>query len=98
MQIRRIPKWAYWCALALIAVNTYFFQELIAAELLFAIVFGSFLLLLLVIYIVGEAGDRGLGWVEANRQGMMAGARRQWSRVEAVSRKTFHRPHSESAQ
>ena len=98
MQIRRIPKWVYWCALALIALNTYFFQELIAAELLFGIVFGSFLLFLLAIYIAGEAGDRGLGWVEANRQGMVAGARRQWGKVEAISRKTFHRPHSESAQ
>lgn len=98
MQIRRIPKWVYWCALVLIALNTYFFQELIAAELLFGIVFGGFLLVLLTIYIVGEAGDRGLGWVGANRQGMVAGARRQWGRAEALSKKTFRRPHSESAR
>lgn len=98
MQICRIPKWVYWCAAALIALHIYFFQELIAAELLFGIVFGSFLVLLLAIYVVSEMGDRGLGWVEANRRGMVVMARRQWGRVEAISRRTFRRQHSESAQ
>ena len=98
MQIRRIPKWVYWCVVALIALQIYFFQELVAAELLFGIVFGGFLLLLLAIYVASEAADRGLGWVEANRRGMLAGARRQWGRVETISKKTFRRPHSESAQ
>jgi hypothetical protein len=98
MQIRRIPKWVYWCAVALIALHIYFFQELIAAELLFGIVFGSFLVLLLAIYVVSEAGDRGLGWVEANRRGMLVMARRQWGRVETISRRTFRRQHSESAR
>lgn len=87
----------YWCAAALIALHIYFFRELVAAELLFGIVFGSFLLLLLGIYLVSEAGDRGLGWVEANRRGMVGVARRQWGRVEAISKKTFRRQHSESA-
>lgn len=98
MQIRRIPKWVWWCAVALVAFQIYFFRELVAAELLFAIVFGGFLLLVLSIYIVSEAGDRGLGWMEANRRGFVAQARRQWTRVEAVSKKTFRRPHSESVR
>jgi hypothetical protein len=98
MQIRRIPKWVWWCVAALIALHIYFFRELVAAELLFGIVFGSFLLVLLAIYVVSEAGDRGLGWVEANRRGMLVAARRQWGRVEAISKRTFRRQHSESAQ
>ena len=109
MQIRRVPKWVWWSAAGLIALHIYFFRELVAAELLFAIVFGAFLLLLLSIYIVSEAGDRGLGWVEANRHEMLGVARkqwerveaisnRQWGRVEAISRKTFRRQHSESAR
>jgi hypothetical protein len=98
MQIRRIPKWVYWCAAALIALQTYFFRELIAAEMLFGIVFGGFLLLVFSIYVVSEAGDRGLGWMEANGREMLGVARRQWGRVEAVSRRTFRRQHSESAR
>lgn len=98
MQIRRIPKWVYWCVGALIALQTYFFRELIAAELLFAIVFGGFLLLALGIYIASEAGERGLGWMEANRRDVANVARRQWTRVEAISKRTFRRPHSESVR
>jgi hypothetical protein len=98
MRIRRIPKWVWWCVAALIALHIYFFRELIAAELLFGMVFGSFLLLLLGIYVASEAGDRGLGWVEANRRGMLGAARRQWGRVEAISRRTFRRQHSASAR
>jgi len=52
----------------------------------------------MIIYVVSEAGDRGLGWVEANRKTFGVAARRQWERVEAVSKKTFRRPHSESAR
>ena len=98
MRIRRIPKWVWWSVAAAIALNIYFFQELVAAELLFGIVFGAFLLIVMTIYVISEAGDRGLGWVEANRKAFGVTARRQWERVEAVSKKTFHRPHSESAR
>ena len=98
MQFRRIPKWVWWTVAAAIALNIYFFQELVAAELLFGIVFGGFLLVVMAIYVISEAGDRGLGWVEANRKTFAVAARRQWGRVEAVSRKTFRRPHSESAR
>lgn len=94
----RVPKWA-WCAAAgLIALQMYFFQELVAAYLIFGLLFGSFLVLLLAVYLVSEVGDRGLGWVEANGRVAAKMARQQWVRVEAISRKTFRRPRSESAQ
>lgn len=98
MRIRCIPKWVWWCVGAFIALQIYFFQELVAAELLFGIVFGGILVLLLMVYVISEAGDRGLAWVEANRKTFGVAARRRWERVEAVSKKTFHRPRSESAQ
>jgi|SRR5579875_250800 len=98
MRIHRVPKWVWWCLAAVVALHIYFFQELVAAELLFAVVFGSLLLLLMAIYAVSEAGDRGLGWVETGYKSFGVVARRQWERVEAVSKRTFHRPHSESAR
>ncbi|HVA17000.1 MAG TPA: hypothetical protein VMV59_04720 [Candidatus Dormibacteraeota bacterium] len=94
----RVPKWAWWAGAAFIALHIYFFQELLAAELIFGIVFGSFLLLVLAVYLVTEAGDRGLGWMETNGRVAAKMARHQWVRVEAISKKTFRRPHSESAR
>jgi len=94
----RVPKWVWAGIAALIALHIYFFQELVAAELIFGIVFGSFLVLLLAIYLVSEIGDRGLGWMEVNGRVAAKAARQQWVRIEAVSKKTFRRPRSESAQ
>ncbi len=98
MSIKRVPKWVWWAAAVLIALQMYFFQELVAAYLIFGVLFGSFLVLLLAVYLVSEIGDRGLGWVEANGRVLVKVARQQWVRVEAISKKTFRRPHSESAR
>jgi len=94
----RVPKWVWWAAVALIALQMYFFQELVAAYLIFGVLFGSFLVLLLAVYLVSEAGDRGLGWMEMNGRVAAKAARQQWVRVEAISKKTFRRLRSESAQ
>lgn len=98
MSIKRVPRWVWWAAAVLIALQMYFFQELVAAYLIFGVLFGSFLILLLGVYLVSEIGDRGLGWVEANGRVAAKMARQQWVRVEAISKKTFRRPHSESAR
>lgn len=52
MSIKRVPKWVWWVAAVLIALQMYFFQELVAAYLIFGILFGSFLILLLAVYLV----------------------------------------------
>ncbi|HEV2224021.1 MAG TPA: hypothetical protein VGR84_13565 [Candidatus Acidoferrales bacterium] len=98
MSIKRVPKWVWWAAAVLIALQMYFFQELVAAYLIFGVLFGSFLILLLGVYLVSEIGDRGLGWMEVNGRVAVKMARQQWVRVEAISKKTFRRPHSESAR
>lgn len=94
MSIKRVPKWIWWVAAALIALHIYFFQQLIAAELIFALMFGGLLLMLIAIYLLSEAGDRGIEWVEANRHELAQRARQQWGRVGAISKKTFHHQHS----
>ena len=98
MSIKRVPKWVWWVAVALIALQMYFFQELVAAYLIFGVLFGSFLILLLAVYLMSEIGDRGLGWMEANGRVAAKMAWQQWVRVEAISKKTFRRLRSESAQ
>ena len=62
---RRIPTWAWWGLIAVAALHIYFFQELVAAYLIFAILFGSFLILLFFVYALSEVCDYGLQWLEA---------------------------------
>ncbi|HEV2490346.1 MAG TPA: hypothetical protein VGT03_11095 [Candidatus Acidoferrales bacterium] len=95
--LKSVPKWVWWGLAALIAFQIYLFRELVAAELLFAAGFGILLVFVLVIYAIAVAGDRSLGWIEANSQGIRQGARHQINRLEALSRKLARRQHSESA-
>ena len=94
MSIKGVPKWVWWVAVGLIALQMYFFQELVAAYLIFGLLFGSFLVLLLAVYLVSEVGDRGLGWAEANGRVLVRVVRQQWGRIEAISKKTFRHQHS----
>lgn len=92
--LRSVPKWVWWGLAALIAFQIYLFRELVAAELLFAAGFGILLVFVLAIYAIAVAGDRSLGWIEANSRGMAQRARHQ---METVSKRLSRRQHSESA-
>ncbi len=94
MSIKSVPKWVWWVAVVLIVLQMYFFQELVAAYLIFGLLFGGFLVLLLAVYLVSEVGDRGLGWMETNGRVLVKVARQQWGRIEAISKKTFRHQHS----
>lgn len=93
MRINRVPKWVWWSVLAVIALHIYFFQELVAAYLIFGVLFGSLLVLLLVIYLVSEIGDRGLEWVELNSRVAVKLARQQWSRAAALVHQNLRERH-----
>jgi Mg2+/citrate symporter len=61
----RKNKW-FWAAIAaVVALQLYFVRELVAAELLFALLFGIALIAWLVFYLVGEAGERGAELAES---------------------------------
>jgi uncharacterized membrane protein YeiB len=94
---KRVPKWVWWGLTALIAFQIYLFRELVAAELLFAVGFAVLLILVAAIYAIVVAADRGVGWIEANSQGVTQRAKQQWGRLETLSRKLSRRQHSESA-
>jgi Mg2+/citrate symporter len=95
--LKGVPKWVWWSLAALIAFQIYLFRELVAAELLFAVGFAILLILVTAIYAIVVAADRGVGWIEANSQGVTQRARQQWNHLETLSRKLSRRQHSESA-
>lgn len=79
-------------------LQVYFVRELLAAELLFGVVFGVLLIIGATAYLLGAIGERGLDVAEAGIRVLARSARRGYSLVDEVSRKSFRHARSESAQ
>lgn len=80
-----------------VVLQVYFVRELIAAELLFGLIFAILFVLGVLFYIIGAIGERGLDWAEAGIRIFADATRRGYAVVEDLSRKPIRRPHSESA-
>lgn len=91
--IHRVPKRVWWAVVAVVALHIYFFQELIAAYLIFTVLFGSLLVLLFTVYLASEAADRALDWMEANSRVAVKLARQQWSHAAILVQENLHGRH-----
>jgi hypothetical protein len=81
-----------WLALgALVALQIYYVQEMLAALLLFTGIFIVCAMIALVLYLADRAGRWGLGW--AGHQ-----AKRAVTAAEEISKKQLRRPRSEPAR
>ena len=80
-----------------VVLQVYFVRELIAAELLFGLVFAILFVLGVLFYIIGAIGERGLDWAEAGLRFSSDAARRGYAFIEDLSKKPIRHPHSESA-
>jgi hypothetical protein len=76
----------------------YFVRELLAAELLFGVIFGVLLILGGTAYMLGAIGERGLDVAELGIRIIVRYSRRGYNMMEELSRKPFRHPRSESAQ
>ena len=82
----------------LVVLQMYFVRELLAAELLFGLLFAALLALGGICYLVGVIGERCLDWAEVGVRVLAQSARRGYNGLEDLSRKSFRHPRSESAQ
>jgi hypothetical protein len=87
-----------WGLAIFLVLQLYFVRELIAAELLFGVLFAFLLALAGLFYVVGTIGVNGLNWAEMGVRVVASSARRGYSALEEISKKPFRHPHSESAQ
>lgn len=84
--MKRLPSRVIWgIVLALVALQLYVVQELLAALALFAVVFLAFALLVGVVRLLQLAWERAFAWGEAQIQ-------------SDLSRKLFRRPRSATAR
>jgi hypothetical protein len=97
-QNKKFRKRAGWTLGIFIILQLYFVRELIAAELLFGLLFAVMFVLAGIFYLVGTIGERGLDWAEAGVRVVASQSRRAYSAVEEISKKPVRHPHSESAR
>jgi hypothetical protein len=80
-------KWGWAVFAVVIAANFYYFREMAAALVIFAVLFVIGAITAAIIYIVGRAGEAGISLAEpVAKRGLVA--------AEEFSKKTFHRPRS----
>jgi hypothetical protein len=81
-----------WIGLAaLAALQIYFVRELMAALVLFSVLFAVVATVVLIVYLFDRASQRTLAWAEPKTIGAVRLARRALGRAEEVSRKQLHR-------
>jgi hypothetical protein len=88
---RKARKWLGVAIVAVVALQIYFVQEMLAALILFTGVFLACAAIALVLYLVDRAGRWGLGVAEQQ-------AKRAFVAAEEISKKQLRRPRSEPAQ
>jgi hypothetical protein len=87
-----------WGSGIFLVLQLYFVRELIAAELLFGMLFAFLMALAGLFYVVGTIGVNGREWAETGIRVAATSARRGYSALEEISKKPFRHPHSESAR
>jgi uncharacterized membrane protein HdeD (DUF308 family) len=83
---------------AFFILQVYFVRALLAAELLFVLLFAVALVMTGIFYLLGTVGERALDLGEAGARVIAHSTRRGYGVVEEISRKALRHPHSESAQ
>jgi hypothetical protein len=94
----KVRKRFGWGLAIFLVLQLYFVRELIAAELLFGMLFAFLLALAGLFYAIGTIGINGRSWAEAGVRVVATSARRGYGTLEEISKKPFRHPHSESAR
>ena len=91
-------RWMWGFLISLAALQIYFVQALLAALFLFALAFVVIAAIVGAFYVANRASQASLTWFEPYARMAARAGRRGYALIEEISRKTFRRPHSETAQ
>ena len=94
---KKARKWMWIGLAALVAIQLYYVQEMLAALLLFSILFALGAGVAVVLFLLDRASQRTLAWAEPQTKQAVELARRAWVSAE-LSKKLLHRPHSQTAR
>lgn len=95
---KTLRNWVIAGVAVFFVLQLYFVRELIAAELLFLMLFAVLFTLGAIFYLLGSIGERGLDWGETGVRVIAQSARRGYVIAEEVSRKALRNRFSESTR
>lgn len=95
---KKARKWLWIGLAAFAALQIYLVRELVAAMVLFSIMFVVVAIAALVIYLFDRAGQRTLEWAEPQTARAAQAARKALQRAEELSKKQLHRQRSQTAR
>ena len=98
LNTKKARKWLWISLAAVAALQIYFVQELMAAMVLFSVVFAIVAVAAFLLYLFDRASQRTLAWAEPQTKRAARVARRALARAEEVSKKQLHRLRSETAR
>jgi hypothetical protein len=90
---KKIQKWLWFSLAALIAIQMYFVREMLAALLIFAVVFALGAAVVFVFFLFDQISQRTVEWAEPQAKRAAHAARRGVVYLEEeISKKLPHRP------
>jgi uncharacterized membrane protein YcfT len=95
---KKARKWLWMGLAAFAALQVYLVQELVAAMVLFSVMFAIVAVAALLIYLFDRAGQRTLEWAEPQTARAAQAARKALQRAEELSKKQLHRQRSQTAR
>lgn len=95
---KKARKWIWLGLAALVAFQIYYVQEMIAALILFAVLFGVTLLVVALLFALDLAGQRAAAWAEPQAIKTAHAVAQKWTLVGDLRKRLLHHQHSETAQ
>ena len=90
---KKIPKWLWIGLAALVAVQIYYVREMLAALLIFAVLFGIAAVIAFVLFVLDQASQKTVEWAEPQAKRAAHAAHRGVVHLEEeISKKLPHRP------
>jgi hypothetical protein len=95
-------KWIWIGLASLVAIQIYYVREMLAALVIFTVVFALMAAVAVVLFLLDRASQRTVAWVEPQAKQAAVLAHRAWSAAEPmaaeINRKLHHRPHSQTVR
>jgi hypothetical protein len=95
---KKARKWMWFGLAALAAIQLYYVQEMLAALLIFAVLFAVVSAVALTVYLLDRAGERALDWAEPYATKAAHAVAGQWPSLDEAKKRLLRRPHSETAR